>query len=670
MKASAGTATSKGLWRKAEAVKAAWRRGQSPDAAAALRESPALASCRSVVIDLAYEEFLLRERAGVAPDPAEFARHFPEFQASVQDLLEAHCLLMADPGLLAPPDEEWPEIGGTLEGLELRSELGRGTFGRAYLAFDPALDRLRVIKLAGGGAAEAKLIGGLNHPHVIDVLWTRPVGRRTAVCMPFVGATTLASLLERAQGRPLPAKDILEETHTGEQPDACAEPLVREGDSALVAACAVAAKLAGAIGYLHDRDISHGDVKPSNIVLEPGGSPRVIDFNLAAGVEPARAIRGTPSYMAPELLDATLAGRSPAAAGVDGKKLDLFALGVTIIELIGGKHPYRDRADGTLLSLASASRTFLVELPRELPSALAAQLQSCVAAEPENRPESAAALAEALDRFVQQKRTRTVRRKKLALAMCAAVAMLVAFAGLGWALAEQPAIERAPETGAEFRARGLASLHDGKPDAARADFVSAHQRSADPHDLALAAYCYALSGEQATAVEWSRKALAAGADTPAVRNNLAAALIKSSKFEEALAHLDIALGQETDLPAARYNRALARFQLALKPAGKDKLAGAVKDITAALAKGPVSDEMHLDAARIFALASPGDADLADRAIDQLEAAIKLGQAPARIVKDLVLKQHLEKNPRFARLTDLKPGDASAPAQLKLVEPAN
>jgi len=651
----------------AERVMSAWRAGAPPDAAAAIREHPALAASRSVVMDLAYEEYLQRERAGDAPDPAEFARGFPGFQASVQELLEAHCLLVARPELLRPPEEPWPAAGATLEGLELCAELGRGTFGRAYLAFDPAIGRMRVLKLAPGGSAEAKLIGSLNHPNVIDVLWTRSVGRRTAVCMPFVGAVTLATLLERTKSSTPSARAILDETRPSddESSESRSAPIVFERDSDLVAACAIGAKIADAIHYLHGKRLTHGDVKPSNVVLQPGGSPQVIDFNLAAGEEPAHAISGTPAYMAPELLDATLAGNS--AATINGRKADLFSLGVTLIELITGRHPYRSRSDGTLASLNAALRRGAPEWPPQLPASLARLLHACLAVEPARRPASVGELAAALDRFVKRERTRGTRRKRFALAVAGGLAVGGFSAGIVFALPNPPAIERPPETAPEFHGRGLAALHSGKADAARGDFLSAYERSEDPYDLALAAYCHALTGEQRTAIEWNRVAIAGGADTPEVRNNLGAALVKTSAFEEAQVQLDVALGREPNLQAARYNRAILRYQLALKPVTRDQLAGAVQDIGAALASGPTSGELHLDAARIYAFASATDPALADRAFEQLEGAARLGLKPATCLKDPMLKP-LGKHPRFAKLSQVQPTVAPAPLQLKLVEP--
>ena len=70
--------------RRAEEIKAGWRAGGRPDAAAALRDHPSLARFKSIVVDLAYEEFCLREEAGAAPDHGAFYESVagPEHEAA------------------------------------------------------------------------------------------------------------------------------------------------------------------------------------------------------------------------------------------------------------------------------------------------------------------------------------------------------------------------------------------------------------------------------------------------------------------------------------------------------------------------------------------------------------------------------------------------------------
>ncbi len=653
-------------WDLAEQIKAQWRAGDTPDAAAAVDAHPELASNRSVVIDLAYEEYLLRECAGVPPDPARFAQAFPDFQASVQDLLEAHCLLMAQPELLESPAAEWPAVGSIFEGLELRAELGRGAFGRAYLAYDPEIGRLRAIKLAPGGAAEAKLIGRLAHPNVIDVFWMRRVARRTAVCMPFVGSATLADAIAANQdGSTATASTLLRATQVRvaeQQPDSPSQPIVFEGDSFLVGACAIGARIADAVDYLHRNGVVHGDIKPSNVVLEPGGSPRVIDFNLAAGEEPIAAIRGTPAYMAPELLEATLSGRSASVA--NGPKADLFALGVTLVEFLSGRHPFRPASNSTLSSLAAAICKGPPELPRGIPAPIARVLRSCLAVRPEDRPGSASELTAAFERFVESERTRSARRKRRLL-LLAAVALFAVLAS--FAMAPNRG-EATPDAAEGFQQRGIRLLHEGKPAAARADFLSAHEQSGDPTALAFAAYCYALSGEHEVAIERGRLALAGGAVTAETENNLGHSLAQRGGYAEAIPYFDSALRRSPHFLAARYNRAIASYKLVLK-GQVDREAQTISDFELVLAAEPRSGAIHLDAARLFLNCSSHDPRLLDRALSELELAVACGLKSDTFQSDPTISSKLLNCQRFKDILQAKPSGATpVNAPLGLVEP--
>lgn len=642
----------------AERLMEEWRNGTPADAAAALRDQPEFALHRSVVIDLAYEEYLQRERAGLPPSPAEFAQAFPGFQASVEDLIEAHRALVEQPELLPLPEEGWPVAGEWIDGLLVKRELGRGSFGRAYLAEDSTLGRLRVVKVTAGGAQEARVIGGLNHPNVVDVLWSRPVGGRAAVCLPFVGSATLATLIARSERATPTARLILQTTAASpdEPPATRAKPVVFERDSAAVAAAAIGAKLARAVAYLHERGVIHGDVKPTNVVLQPGGSPQVIDFNLAAGEEPAFAIRGTPAYMAPELIDATLSGLRPS---YDGMKADVFALGVTLIELFTGRHPYRSPGEDNLAELARELRRVTVAIPG-FPGPVVNLLKRCMSVAPQERP-AAVEVAEMLDRFATRERTRGERRLRFVLAT-AAVLMLTGLV-VGAVRKSEPGVERAPETAAEFRERGLASLHDGKADSARGDFLSAHERDHDPRDLALAAYCQALTGDQRLADEWNKRAIAAGFDTAEVRNNRGATQLKIGLPENAILELDVALAKDANLWTARFNRAFARHLIAMRPQGATDLATAVADMNEALRLGPESAEIFADAGRLFV-----EAGLRDQAMDQFEKAVAAGYPPMKLKRDARLKARLGHEPRFQTIVNSPPQPARVPVQLSFVEP--
>jgi serine/threonine protein kinase len=143
--------------------------------------------------------------------------------------------------------------------------------------------------------------------------------------------------------------------------------------------------VAEAIGEAHRRGLVHADLKPENIIIPRDGRVRVVDFGVAKLVGGAAiAASGTPAYMAPERWH----GVPPTGA------IDIWALGLTLHELIVGRHPI---ADAKLLHLAFAVDA--LELP-ELPAEPWAQLvRDCLQLDPAARP-SAEEVIRRLDRIL------------------------------------------------------------------------------------------------------------------------------------------------------------------------------------------------------------------------------------------------------------------------------
>src|SRR5262249_24154546 len=108
---------------------------------------------------------------------------------------------------------------------------------------------------------------------------------------------------------------------------------LREGPLPTREAALIALELALALDHAHARGVIHGDVKPSNVLLDGGSRPVLIDFGahapLPAGGMGSADSSGwaTPHYMAPELVR----GGTPSAA------TDLFALGAVLHEMISGR---------------------------------------------------------------------------------------------------------------------------------------------------------------------------------------------------------------------------------------------------------------------------------------------------------------------------------------------
>jgi serine/threonine-protein kinase len=136
-------------------------------------------------------------------------------------------------------------------------------------------------------------------------------------------------------------------------------------DDALKAAADVAAGLTA----LHDHDLVHRDVKPSNVLLEDGRA-LLTDFGLAKGAAltvltgPGQVV-GTPQYLAPELVEGT-AEASPAS--------DVYALGCVVFECLTGRLPF----SGSVLEVALAHLDNEPPDPRELRPELSGELSRVV----------------------------------------------------------------------------------------------------------------------------------------------------------------------------------------------------------------------------------------------------------------------------------------------------
>lgn len=201
----------------------------------------------------------------------------------------------------------------------------------------------------------------------------------------------------------------------------------------------VAIALARALSVSHDKGIVHCDIKPSNILVSEDGRPILFDFNIAfrelALNSPAN-VGGTVPYMAPEQLMA-FCGR-----GIDGvgPRSDLFALGATIYELLTGILPYGsmsgnvpgsirrspDTAD-QLLSLRRLPPPGIRQQNSNVPPEFADLIQSCLAFRADDRPRSAAELADQLERFKKRINSRFSMRRRFAGALAGtAVALAVA----------------------------------------------------------------------------------------------------------------------------------------------------------------------------------------------------------------------------------------------------
>ena len=154
----------------------------------------------------------------------------------------------------------------------------------------------------------------------------------------------------------------------------------------------LAAQLGRGLDALHERDVLHRDVKPSNILLDADGTAALSDFGVARTPASTQLtedgqIVGTPHYLAPELIE----GRDATRAS------DVYALGCVLYECLTGRPPFEGRGP------AEVGFAHLVELPvdpvelrPELPPGVGAAILGALAKDPQERPTSATALARML----------------------------------------------------------------------------------------------------------------------------------------------------------------------------------------------------------------------------------------------------------------------------------
>jgi serine/threonine-protein kinase len=150
--------------------------------------------------------------------------------------------------------------------------------------------------------------------------------------------------------------------------------------------------LLDALDYSHQRGVIHRDIKPSNIILDARGRPYLMDFGIAKTGDSLLQTRtgsvlGTPAYLAPEQASGkTLDGRA-----------DLYALGVTLYEMLAGRHPFRaaNALETMLMRLTTDPEPLSNELPGVDPR-LEAIVARALAREREERFSTAAEMRKSL----------------------------------------------------------------------------------------------------------------------------------------------------------------------------------------------------------------------------------------------------------------------------------
>ena len=276
---------------------------------------------------------------------------------------------------LLPPTD--PAYIGRLAHFDVMRMIGRGGMGIVLEAFDSKLQRNVALKVLNPDVAhdeaarkrfcrEARAAASITHEHVVAVHQVEHAaeGELPYLVMQLITGETLEQRLLRE--KKLPLKEIVR----------------------------IALQTAQGLAAAHAQGLTHRDIKPGNILLEPPHDRvKLTDFGLARIADDVKLTRtgfvsGTPLYMAPE-----------QALGEGGDvRSDLFSLGVVLYEMCASQPPFQgNSALAILKQITETKHRPLKELDPEIPDWLSQMVDELLAKKPEDRYQSASDLAEVLE---------------------------------------------------------------------------------------------------------------------------------------------------------------------------------------------------------------------------------------------------------------------------------
>jgi serine/threonine-protein kinase len=269
-------------------------------------------------------------------------------------------------------DQSGPLVAGsTFVGHRIGRVLGRGGMGVVYEAHHLTLDRIAAIKVRrvdGDPVAnqrflrEARAVARVRDHHVVAVLDAGIADGFMFLVLEFMTGGSLHDLLARSPNG-LAVEDALR--------------LLRDAARGLIA--------------VHAAGLLHRDLKPANILIDEHGAAKIADFGLVKTADAslaslaltAHGFIGTPRYLAPEII-----AQQPADV-----RSDLYALGVTLYELLSGSPPFSGTSPvGVLYAIVHAPVVPLHRRRADLPRAVVDLAERLMHRDPTRRPADAAAL--------------------------------------------------------------------------------------------------------------------------------------------------------------------------------------------------------------------------------------------------------------------------------------
>jgi eukaryotic-like serine/threonine-protein kinase len=262
------------------------------------------------------------------------------------------------------------------ERYEIVKMLGQGGMGAVYKALDRELSRTVAIKTIRPELAsqpqilerfkqEVALASQITHPNVIRIYDLGSAGDLRFLSMEYVEGRELHEVMAREKLAPHEAAEIIRQVCLG-------------------------------LEAAHAKNVIHRDLKPQNVMVDPGGRIAVMDFGMAHSMESSGLTRtgmimGTPDFMSPE---------QALGQKVDHRS-DIFSLGVILFQMLTGKVPFESESMiGTLVARTREQAKAPIEVDPSVPPELSAIVAKCMALDPAGRYESVSDIITDLDHYL------------------------------------------------------------------------------------------------------------------------------------------------------------------------------------------------------------------------------------------------------------------------------
>jgi serine/threonine protein kinase len=335
------------------------------------------------------------------------------------------------------------DVGVRIGDFEIEGRIGAGGMGIVYRARQLSLNRVVALKILGpalnseeGKARfrrEAQAVAKLNHSGIVSVYFIGQDQQACFIAMEYIEGVSLRQVMDRLIAEKNPGLTMESVVHdlmpsisvraswlerfdeptadyashpesgparaNGEPCDGSVSQVVGS-PTYIVRCCEIAHDVAQALTHAHERRVIHRDIKPENLLLDGAGKIHVVDFGLARFYEDMTltntgALVGTPMYMSPEQVSGRLE--------LD-HRTDVYSLGLVLYEILSLRRPIEAGSrEGVLRQVLTKSRPPLSRKNPAVSRDLESVVHKAIAHDPDERYQSAAALAADLQNVVDRK---------------------------------------------------------------------------------------------------------------------------------------------------------------------------------------------------------------------------------------------------------------------------